>query len=822
MPTISTLTAVLELDKSDFESKLDTAKRDLDGFGDRAQQTGEKLTAAGKSMTMGITAPLAAMGALSARTAANFDQAMQRSIAVMGDVDEAMREDLEERARQVANTTTHSANQAAESYYYLASAGLDAAQAMEAMPQVAAFAEAGNMRMAEATDVATNVMSAYNYEASEMSEVTDTLTATVTNHNQTMQDMSTAMSRVAPIASSLGVSIEETSAAIGQMGDVGIQGEQAGTALRNVLSQISDEASPVTKRLDEMGVQTRDAEGNVLSLTQILENMEEAGVEAGDAARIFGTEAGPAMAALISEGSDALERNAQRLREAEGASEDVAQTQRATLNAQMQMARSNIESVGIAIGSQLIPMLSTATRYVKGAAQQFQGLSDGQQKAIIAAAGVAAALGPVLMMAGLLAQSVVALSGAYGVLSGASLGLSGALSGALVPSTIAAQGGLTGMAAAAVGAQVALGPITVPLYALVAAIAALVAGVGAFAVAYQRNWKGVRDYTEWAIDPIVNGIDWFIEKIFGISDATGQVAGAFGDFLDWVIAKINKIPGIEIEGGDVDMGISMPDATTSGSVSEEMDTGDFEGEMPSEKDLQEQMPDTESMGQQAGQDFGSGFQNGLVEGIKPEEVESHLQEEIGQRQAEISGIKEEVERLERAKENGIISEEGERMLKFRRGEIEERRSEIEKFEKQLESARNAEDITDVDKDAVASVAQQDLKEEQERAEYIQSVWDDIEGAEAPETASGPSMSSEDIDEQSVEAMLAEDSSGSGDEDESDDSTVQSILEELKLLREDLTSLRLRVELEHNCREFEKIMEDTAEGVFEEEINSTGP
>ena len=83
--------------------------------------------------------------------------------------------------------------------------------------------------MAEATDVATNVMSAYGYEADEMASVTDTLTATVSNHNQTMPGMAEAMSTVAPIASSLGIGLEETSAAIGQMGDVGIQGERAGT-----------------------------------------------------------------------------------------------------------------------------------------------------------------------------------------------------------------------------------------------------------------------------------------------------------------------------------------------------------------------------------------------------------------------------------------------------------------------------------------------------------------------------------------------------------------------------------------------------------------
>jgi len=290
----------------------------MGSFEDKMSGAAQTAKRGGAALTAGVTAPLAAMGALSVRTAANFDSAMQRSISVMDSVDGAMKEKLEATAREVANTTTHSASAAADSYYFLASAGLDAAEAMEAMPQVAAFAEAGQLKMAEATDVATNVMSAYGYEADEMASVTDTLTAVTQNHNQTMQGMASAMSTVAPIASSLGLSLEETSAAIGQMGDVGIQGERAGTALRNVFSQLSDESSTVSQDLRDMGVATRNSSGEVVSLTQLLSNMESAGVEAGDAAKLFGTEAGPAMAALMQEGSDALAQNTAAIEEAEG------------------------------------------------------------------------------------------------------------------------------------------------------------------------------------------------------------------------------------------------------------------------------------------------------------------------------------------------------------------------------------------------------------------------------------------------------------------------------------------------------------------------
>jgi hypothetical protein len=360
--------------------------------------------------------------------------------------------------------------------------------------------------------------------------------------------MASAMSTVAPIASSLGLSLEETSAAIGQMGDVGIQGERAGTALRNVFSQLSDESSTVSQDLRDMGVATRNSSGEVVSLTQLLSNMESAGVEAGDAAKLFGTEAGPAMAALMQEGSDALAQNTAAIEEAEGATQSMAETQRDTLNAEMQIARSNIEDVGIAIGGDLLPMVSTLTGYISTAAARFQDLDEGQRKTIIAAAGVAAALGPVLLVAGTAAQSIVALSGAYGVLSGAASTVAGVNMGALVPSLLATN--------------VALGPITAPVWLIIAAFGALAATGAAVAYAWKNNIGGIRDTTMNALGTVKGWLDavpgWVLllagpigqlylawrENLFGIQDIVGSVFDWIGSKIDWLTDKIDAIPGI--------------------------------------------------------------------------------------------------------------------------------------------------------------------------------------------------------------------------------------------------------------------------------------
>jgi len=580
----STLTGAIRIDASGVKEGVDEAEQEIDSLSGRMESAGQRMQQAGMAMTAGVTAPLTAMGALAVRQTGNFNQAMQQSIAVMGDVDEAMRERLEERAREVARTTTQSHQQAAESYYFLASAGLDAAQALEAMPEVAAFAEAGQMNMAEATNVATNVMSAFNLEASEMNEVTDTLTATVTSHNQTMQGMSDAMSRVAPTAAGMGVEIEETAAAIGLLGDVGIQGQRAGTALNRALTVLSNPTGKAAKRIEELGVAVRDSQGNMRSITEIMSDFESAGADASDMAAIFGSEAGPAMASLLQQGSGALKESTNNLREAEGATKEVAQTQRDTLNAELQIMRSNLADAGVAIGSQFVPAISAMSGHVNNAATAFRNLNDTQQAAIVGFGGLLAVSGPVLLALGTIGVAAPAVATGFGVLAGAATTAAGAantfswiLTGQTVPALLTTQ--------------VAMAGITVPVYALIAA-------VGALAGAWATN-------------------------LFGMRDATDEAAGIIGDVIDWLINKVNEIPGVDIEMGDVpglsDITGAMPSADDfvptgenyGQSTAKGMEQGMSSSQIPASKTPVPGQSAMQQEGQAAGESYANGMQQGM-------------------------------------------------------------------------------------------------------------------------------------------------------------------------------------------------------------------
>ena len=153
----------------------------------------------GKEFTKSITLPVvSAFGAVT-KFGADFERTMTQSTAIMGDLSDEMRSKMETAAREVGKTTKFSAVEAAQAFEFLALAGLDAEQSIAALPQVAAFAQAGNFDLARATDLATDAQSALGLASADatenlenMTRVTDVLTrvATLANANRTVSEAS--------------------------------------------------------------------------------------------------------------------------------------------------------------------------------------------------------------------------------------------------------------------------------------------------------------------------------------------------------------------------------------------------------------------------------------------------------------------------------------------------------------------------------------------------------------------------------------------------------------------------------------------------------
>lgn len=359
----------------------------------------------GSTLTVGLTLPIVAMGVSTLRTAGNFEQSMNK----VGVVSRATGEEISQMstlARELGATTQFTASEAADGMSFLAMAGFDASQVIGAMPGVLDLAAAGEMDLARAADIASNILTGYGLEAGKITDVNDMMTATFTRTNTNLEQLGEAMKFVAPVASAMKIPISETSAALGLLGNAGIQASMAGTTLRGILSKIATPSGEAVKILQRLGIsksQVIDSSGNVKGLVQLVKILEESGASASDMLEIFGERAGPGMAALVQRGSKALKELSATVEDAagKGGTADVARARMKGFNGAMRALKSAIEVLQMAIADS--GLLDFMTKLVLHLAEFFRSLS--KTNPILFRLGtilavIAAAIGPLLVLLG--------------------------------------------------------------------------------------------------------------------------------------------------------------------------------------------------------------------------------------------------------------------------------------------------------------------------------------------------------------------------------------------------------------------------------------
>lgn len=371
MSTLATLFVELDAKTTKLNSGFGRAEKKVTGF---ARKSGKLMGGAGKAIAAGAAAGaagLVAFGAKGASAFLEFDSAMTESLAIMGDVSGPMRKKMEDAARAVGKTTSFSAAEAAESYFFLASAGMDAQQSVGAMPQVAKFAQAGMFDMATATDLATDAQSALGLSVKDPTKNLENLTRTTdvfvkANQlaNTSVEQISKAVTNKAgPAMRQLDMDIESGAAVLSVFADAGVKGEKAGTMLSSTLKGLTENAIKNKDEFKELGLSVFDADGKMRPMTDIVKNLDESfsGLSAEQQIATlkqlgFNKQAQDGILTLLGT-SEKLSEYEGKLREAGGVTEEVADKQLKSAKEQFGLLMSRIEDVAISLGAFLIPKI---------------------------------------------------------------------------------------------------------------------------------------------------------------------------------------------------------------------------------------------------------------------------------------------------------------------------------------------------------------------------------------------------------------------------------------------------------------------------------
>ncbi len=475
------------------------AESGISGLKGRTDKLSKSFSNAGKTLTMGLTAPLVGLGAVAFKTASEFETSMNQIVGLVGVSRDELGE-MEKDIFRVSRNTGKDIRELGDALFFITSAGLTGSDALEVLEMSAKASAAGLGETKVVADLATSAMNAYGSDVLSASRATDVLTAAVREGKLEPAELSQSMGSVLPIASAMGIGFDEVGAAMAAMSRTGTNAAEASTQLRGIMTSLLKPSIQAEQALNDMGLssdglkkQIRE-QGLLATLETLTENFEgnEVGAEA-----VFGNiRALSGVMDLMGSNADGTREIFESLtntmgitdeafKETDGSARDVAK-----VKAEMAIA---FKELGDVLIKEVGPAISSLAKGIGRVAKWFGKLSPRTKKIILVVLGLLAALGPVLLIIGKIIAIIPTLIAIFKVI---------------------------GVVIAAVASPIGL---------VVAAIGLLIAAVWLLI----NNWEKVKEFfvNLWeSIKNIFMGvIEWF--------------KTAFGWYINIYVEAFNRIKG---------------------------------------------------------------------------------------------------------------------------------------------------------------------------------------------------------------------------------------------------------------------------------------
>lgn len=374
-------------------------------LGKDIEKAGKSITNVGSKLTTTLTLPIVGLAGAAVKTAADFEASMSNVKAITGATGDDF-EKLTQLAQDLGKTTAWSASEVAEAMQYTGMAGWSAQENIDGLAGVLNLASATGTELATTSDILTDAISAFGDTAADAARYADVMTAASTNANVNVELLGESYKYVGSLAGTMGYEIDQVTTALAAMGNQGIKGSQAGTSLKNAISNLAAPTDAMQKAMDDLGISIVNNDGTMKSFEDVIHTLQNsfAGLtqdqQAAYAKTLFGKNAMAGMLAVINTSTDDYNKLADAISNSGGAAEDAANTQLDNLQGQLTLLKSAVEGIAISFGNKMLPYLKKAAEFAQGLADKINGLSEEQMDLIIKIAAVVAAIGPALMIFG--------------------------------------------------------------------------------------------------------------------------------------------------------------------------------------------------------------------------------------------------------------------------------------------------------------------------------------------------------------------------------------------------------------------------------------
>lgn len=415
-PKISRAVARTTLHFKAFQQQTKGVRNALSRLGNGAKSLGQ-------SMLMTTTLPITGAFGFAIKKSMDFQSSMNKVKALTKAGADEM-ESMKTLAKKLGSETQFSASQAADAMGFLGMAGWETSQILEGVPGILSLAAASNIELGRAADIASNIMGAFGIDASNASKVADILATTTSSANVDMEMLADTMKFAGPVAKQYGLSLEETAAAAGVLGNVGIQGTLAGTGLKNLMLGLSTGGSAAQKIMAKLGASVNDSEGNLRSITSIMKDLgaNMKGLPKAEQLNIFKTlfgKIGISSAASFADSIESMTILTGKLTNDNvvGSAKKMADTINSGAKGAITQLQSAIEGLSIAFtDSGILDGFTFLIKKITDLVRWMSTFSPTTMKIIGILGVLAAAIGPVLFAFGAVSSILPVLISGFGLL----------------------------------------------------------------------------------------------------------------------------------------------------------------------------------------------------------------------------------------------------------------------------------------------------------------------------------------------------------------------------------------------------------------------
>lgn len=364
------------------------ATRSVTSFKNKASKA---VTDTVKKLGVLSVAAAGAFGAFAIKSGMDFEAQMSKVQAISGANAEEMQL-LTDKAKEMGAKTKFSATESAQALEYMAMAGWKTDQMVSGLPGIMNLAAASGEDLASVSDIVTDALTGFGLKASDSAHFADVLAKASSSSNTNVALMGETFKYAAPVAGALKYSIEDTAVAIGLMANAGIKGEQAGTALRGILTNLAKPSDQVAGYMDALGVSLTDTQGNVKPLSALMVDLRQkfAGLtdaqKAEYAAGIAGKNSLSGFLAIVNASDADFNNLTQAIANSDDTAQQMADTMNNNLSGQLTLLKSAVEGAGITFYEAIAGKATGAVTALSNKISQWQ--SDGSIDAVAEKVGV--------------------------------------------------------------------------------------------------------------------------------------------------------------------------------------------------------------------------------------------------------------------------------------------------------------------------------------------------------------------------------------------------------------------------------------------------